>query len=563
MKKFLTLFALSVITLNAQQQGVFKSSAAATLDQITGNLTFGSGKTLTGATGSTFNLGNATVTLPATVSGGTSSFQPLDSDLTSWAAITRASGFDTFAATPSSANLAALVIGETGTGNLVFATSPTLTTPILGAATATSVTAPAATDLTLTAGSGNQGVSVAGTGSGATATAVNTGGLKSAGFGLSTSAGGPSYFGGDIYSTQSTAAQTGFVSQNSSTTGYAHINVNNTGTNGVSYSMGSGGSAVAVTELQRSWYLRDNSAGANRIVVTNAGVVNIPGTTAASSSTTGTLTIGNGTAATNVAIGGGNINAGGTLMVGASASNPFGGPIGIAFTANPIYAQKTTAIGVSESYAFGIGDSASSGRSTYFGHGRDGGGNYYGVIDTSSNSVPLVLQSALASGGNVLIGTKTNITGSGGLAIAGTSASTGIGTGALQVTGGIYAGAASVTNGIKDISPTAGIGYGTGAGGTVTQITSRSTGVTLNKVSGAITLFTAAGSATATSFTVTNSAVAATDTIVLSVKSATNKYLCFVTAVAAGSFEITFYTTGGTASDAPVINFAVLKAVSS
>jgi hypothetical protein len=111
--------------------------------------------------------------------------------------------------------------------------------------------------------------------------------------------------------------------------------------------------------------------------------------------------------------------------------------------------------------------------------------------------------------------------------------------------------------------PTAGLGYAAGAGGAITQITSRTTGVTLNKVAGAITLFTAAGSATATSFTVTNSAVAATDTIVLSVKSGTNKYLCFVTAVAAGSFEITFYTTGGTSSDAPVINFAVLKAVAS
>ena len=48
-----------------------------------------------------------------------------------------------------------------------------------------------------------------------------------------------------------------------------------------------------------------------------AGVVtNMPGTTAAASATTGALTIGNGTAATNVGIGGGNINAGGTLKLG-------------------------------------------------------------------------------------------------------------------------------------------------------------------------------------------------------------------------------------------------------
>lgn len=106
-----------------------------------------------------------------------------------------------------------------------------------------------------------------------------------------------------------------------------------------------------------------------------------------------------------------------------------------------------------------------------------------------------------------------------------------------------------------------GLGYGTGSGGAVTQATSRTTGVTLNKPSGAITMFTAAGSATAATFTVTNSVVAATDTIILNQKSGTNLYIFLVTAVAAGSFSITFYTTGGTASDAPVINFNVIKGV--
>jgi hypothetical protein len=106
-----------------------------------------------------------------------------------------------------------------------------------------------------------------------------------------------------------------------------------------------------------------------------------------------------------------------------------------------------------------------------------------------------------------------------------------------------------------------GLGYGTGSGGAVTQLTSRATGVTLNKTNGAITMFSAAGSATAATFTVTNSTVAATDTIILSVKSSTNVYLMFVTAVAAGSFNITFQTTGGVSTDAPVINFAVIKAV--
>jgi hypothetical protein len=49
-------------------------------------------------------------------------------------------GIATFLGTPSSANLLAAVTDETGTGALVFGTSPTLTTPNIGAATATSIT---------------------------------------------------------------------------------------------------------------------------------------------------------------------------------------------------------------------------------------------------------------------------------------------------------------------------------------------------------------------------------------------------------------------------------------
>jgi hypothetical protein len=69
---------------------------------------------------------------PTTLSGyGITDAQALDSDLTSWAGVTRASGFDTFAATPSSANLRSLLTDETGTGAAVFATSPAIATPTL------------------------------------------------------------------------------------------------------------------------------------------------------------------------------------------------------------------------------------------------------------------------------------------------------------------------------------------------------------------------------------------------------------------------------------------------
>ena len=68
------------------------------------------------------------------------------------------SGVGTWLATPSSANLASALTDETGSGAAVFATSPTLVTPTLGAATATSVnkvtiTAPASSS-TLTVADG-------------------------------------------------------------------------------------------------------------------------------------------------------------------------------------------------------------------------------------------------------------------------------------------------------------------------------------------------------------------------------------------------------------------------
>ena len=105
------------------------------------------------------------------------------------------------------------------------------------------------------------------------------------------------------------------------------------------------------------------------------------------------------------------------------------------------------------------------------------------------------------------------------------------------------------------------LGYATGSGGTVTQATSRTTGVTLNKTNGAITLVSAAGLATFQSFTVTNSTVAATDVVHVTQKSGTDLYQIFVTATAAGSFRITFATTGGITVEQPVFNFAVIKGV--
>ena len=48
-------------------------------------------------------------------------------------------GIATFLATPTSANLDAAVTDDTGTGTLVFSNTPTLITPVIGAATGTSL----------------------------------------------------------------------------------------------------------------------------------------------------------------------------------------------------------------------------------------------------------------------------------------------------------------------------------------------------------------------------------------------------------------------------------------
>jgi hypothetical protein len=116
-------------------------------------------------------------------------------------------------------------------------------------------------------------------------------------------------------------------------------------------------------------------------------------------------------------------------------------------------------------------------------------------------------------------------------------------------------------------SPSAGIGYATGAGGTVTQITSRTTGVTLSKLSGTITTDTTSLAAlAAATFTVTNTTVAIGDVIVVSQRSgATNvKTDVRVTAVAAGSFNITIHNIDASTAEigAIIINFVVIKAVS-
>ena len=114
---------------------------------------------------------------------------------------------------------------------------------------------------------------------------------------------------------------------------------------------------------------------------------------------------------------------------------------------------------------------------------------------------------------------------------------------------------------------TAGSLVGTTNGGTVTQGTSKSTGVTLNTESGQITMHAAQLDAgTEVTFTVTNSKVAATDVVVACHGAAgtAGSYLVNANSIAAGSFAVTVSNvSAGNLSQAIVINFVALKGASS
>jgi hypothetical protein len=106
------------------------------------------------------------------------------------------------------------------------------------------------------------------------------------------------------------------------------------------------------------------------------------------------------------------------------------------------------------------------------------------------------------------------------------------------------------------------LGYTAEASGTVTQLTDKSTGVTLNKSAGQITLNGAAlANITNVSFTLTNNTISAKDVIVLSVASGATAgaYNCWISGKTAGSCTITIRNlSGGSLSEAFVLNFAII-----
>lgn len=114
-------------------------------------------------------------------------------------------------------------------------------------------------------------------------------------------------------------------------------------------------------------------------------------------------------------------------------------------------------------------------------------------------------------------------------------------------------------------SNTGAFGYGVGAGGSVTQTTSKTTGVTLNRPTGRITTHNGSlGAGAAVVFVLNNTLISANDCLVLSLGGLNNSYNISVAWVLDGTAGIRVENrTAGSLSDALAINFAVIKGQSS
>lgn len=201
----------------------------------------------------------------------------------------------------------------------------------------------------------------------------------------------------------------------------------------------------------------------------------------------------------------------------------------------------------------------------------DGAGNVGIGIATATSGYKLDVVNASNSGIRISSATSANAL----LVTDGTvsGALVPVATGMRLATYGAYSQIIS-TNGTDKVIVDAGgnvkvttgtLGYSTGAGGAVTQATSKATAVTLNKPTGQITLNNAALAAnTSVTFIVNNNLVVATDTIIVHRVSGgtAGAYNIWVDSVAAGTFSVYVRNiTGGSLSEAPVLNFSIIKAV--
>ena len=109
------------------------------------------------------------------------------------------------------------------------------------------------------------------------------------------------------------------------------------------------------------------------------------------------------------------------------------------------------------------------------------------------------------------------------------------------------------------------LGYTAAAQGSVTQLTSKSTAVTLNSSAGRITMNGAAlAGNTAETFTLNNTLISTNDVLIVNVSAGGTAaaYTTYISSMSAGSAAITLRNmTAGSLSEAVVINFALIHCV--
>jgi len=160
--------------------------------------------------------------------------------------------------------------------------------------------------------------------------------------------------------------------------------------------------------------------------------------------------------------------------------------------------------------------------------------------------------------------------GSAGLTLTGTSIDGSAGSAATATTatnlsgGTVNATTVAASSSILSSSPSAGIGYTTGAGGAVTQITNIVTAVTLNKVSGKITTVSfSLASLASNSFVLNNSVIAAGDVVVLTTIASGSMAQLVVTPTSLYAGHVTISLFNPTAislgAGTLTINFAIIK----
>jgi hypothetical protein len=155
-----------------------------------------------------------------------------------------------------------------------------------------------------------------------------------------------------------------------------------------------------------------------------------------------------------------------------------------------------------------------------------------------------------------------------GTIIGGSSAAAGTFT-TLTATGNAAIGDASsdvhTVKGQITVTTASGLGYGTGSGGSVTQLTSKSTAVTLNTPVGSVTMHNAALAANTTvTFTLNNSIIGVTDRVIVTNEFGSANYQAWGIGSGPGSVQIAVRNiSAGSLSEAVILGFVVIKGATS